>query len=562
MSRSRLTTVALVLAAIGCGGGVTTTPVIHVEETITTPVDVTGGQDIGAADERDVPVEVAEDVVSDPGVPDQSLPDEGTLETIDLVADEASPEPEDIAEEPAELPPDPGEVTPEPDDIAPDPVPDEAGEVDVPNPPDPGPEADVCVPNCSGHECGPDGCGSTCGDCTGGKVCISATCQCGPMDHKACCGNAVCWFDSCGNPGVKVIDCVKGCADGACISCVPHCNGKACGDDGCGHSCGDCGPGRCDGMNWVPPDTCVGGQCQPSVAVDCRDHQPCTADSCDPSAGCGHAPLADGMLCGPANCSGLLWQGPATCVGGQCTNPSWVDCDDGLWCTTDSCVPASGCSNAVLLDRCLIDGVCRSAGDSGAACLKCDPNSSQLTWTCATSATCDDGNLTTTGDQCVVDPSVGCTCRGRPPNTDPCGPDLNPTCSTLPCVLGDSGQGRCASDTTGGGCACAQAPGCVAPKDCLGLVWTTFCGINSPGGHWDCKGGQCTAVCGTPCGDGTCDPAVGESVWACPGDCPDPCGGSNPTCSPDACTMYDNRAGTCGQTTLVCWCQASIGGGG
>ena len=66
-------------------------------------------------------------------MPDQSLPDEGTLETIDLVADEASPEPEDIAEEPAELPPDPGEVTPEPDDIAPDPVPDEAGEVDVPN---------------------------------------------------------------------------------------------------------------------------------------------------------------------------------------------------------------------------------------------------------------------------------------------------------------------------------------------------------------------------------------------------------------------------------------------
>ena len=38
---------------------------------------------------------------------------------------------------------------------------------------------------------------------------------------------------------------------GACCNCVPKCGGKSCGDDGCGGSCGTCGPGK----------TCQSGQC-------------------------------------------------------------------------------------------------------------------------------------------------------------------------------------------------------------------------------------------------------------------------------------------------------------
>jgi MYXO-CTERM domain-containing protein len=64
---------------------------------------------------------------------------------------------------------------------------------------------------CLGRTCGDDGCGGSCGSCTGGKTCS---------------------------------------ADGACVSaCVPSCAGKTCGDsDGCGGTCGSC-----DGGSTAPP---------------------------------------------------------------------------------------------------------------------------------------------------------------------------------------------------------------------------------------------------------------------------------------------------------------------
>jgi hypothetical protein len=34
--------------------------------------------------------------------------------------------------------------------------------------------------------------------------------------------------------------CPRGCADGACLPCVPECGSRLCGDDGCGGSCGEC----------------------------------------------------------------------------------------------------------------------------------------------------------------------------------------------------------------------------------------------------------------------------------------------------------------------------------
>ncbi len=43
--------------------------------------------------------------------------------------------------------------------------------------------------------------------------------------------------------------CPSGCANGKCQNCVPNCNGKECGDDGCGGSCGNC--------NNVPSDYCM-----------------------------------------------------------------------------------------------------------------------------------------------------------------------------------------------------------------------------------------------------------------------------------------------------------------
>src|SRR5262249_968926 len=64
----------------------------------------------------------------------------------------------------------------------------------------------VCNPQCrDGGSCGPDGCGGSCGSCSGGLTCTGGTCV-----------------------------------------CTPQCSGKACGPDGCGGTCGTCASGTCN----------------------------------------------------------------------------------------------------------------------------------------------------------------------------------------------------------------------------------------------------------------------------------------------------------------------------
>ena len=111
-------------------------------------------------------------------------------------ADEVSPDaaPTDVA------PPDvsPTDVAP-PDDVSPDvapldtappdDVPPESAPADVdatePGTPaddgadpsgEPGFDADACEPACAGRDCGDDGCGGTCGSCTGGAACQGGVC--------------------------------------------------------------------------------------------------------------------------------------------------------------------------------------------------------------------------------------------------------------------------------------------------------------------------------------------------------------------------------------------------
>ncbi|MDP6946387.1 MAG: hypothetical protein QF464_19720, partial [Myxococcota bacterium] len=142
------------------------------------------------------------------------------------------------------------------------------------------------------------------------------------------------------------------CVDGECV-CLPQCEGKACGPDGCGGICsGGCDPGEtcnqsqcvctcdngsyCDGVETCDPTMgCVPGQ--PPVVDDgvectfdfcdeegdaiihepndwlCNDDNPCTVDTCEFDTGCVHTPTA----------------GP---------------CDDANACTEDdTCDDAGGC---------------------------------------------------------------------------------------------------------------------------------------------------------------------------------------------------------------------------
>lgn len=123
------------------------------------------------------------------------------------------------------------------------------------------PKEDVaarCAPSCEGKQCGDDGCGGSCGECTGhgGAYCAAdGTCSC-----RTDCQGKECGSDGCGGSCGR---CKSGerCQRGRCRSvCVRDCNNKECGDDGCGGSCGRCAAG----MN------CRNGRCEADKAEKAR----------------------------------------------------------------------------------------------------------------------------------------------------------------------------------------------------------------------------------------------------------------------------------------------------
>ena len=117
---------------------------------------------------------------------------------------------------------------------------------------------DSCVPNCTGLQCGGDGCGGSCGTCPGNQSCN---------------------------------------ANGQCGECVPNCSGVECGNDGCGGSCGECvggffcnggfctdeEPSCSDGVfNGEESDVdCGGPVCSKcGLGADCLSNRDCTTNVC------------------------------------------------------------------------------------------------------------------------------------------------------------------------------------------------------------------------------------------------------------------------------------------
>ena len=211
----------------------------------------------------------------------------------------------------------------------------------------------------------------------------------------------------------------------------------------------------------------------------------------------------------------------------------WVNCDDSLICTVDTCsMPGEVCVWTVAEGFCLINNLCREAGevDPENPCAACDPSVTRHGWTtrpdgadcqddvCQESFTCQagicagDGTACDDNNPCTVDacnPAIGCVAS---PELDgvPC--ETSNACLVDVMCLAGACLGKTLSCDDGDPC---TVDDCLPTAGCTNLVQDGL----------DCQDGD---ACTTPdiCFDGLC---VGGPVTSCEDDNP---------CSIDTCDIY------------------------
>jgi hypothetical protein len=118
-------------------------------------------------------------------------------------------------------------------------------------------------------------------------------------------------------------------------NCLAQCAGKECGRDGCGGSCGTCGPAA----------DCLEGKCTTVCLPNCSGRE-CGGDGCDGSCGkCAQNETCNGGQCVPwcvGNCAGREC-GSDFCVGNCGTCGDGKACDNGR-CVTDPAL-CGGCGD-------------------------------------------------------------------------------------------------------------------------------------------------------------------------------------------------------------------------
>jgi len=139
------------------------------------------------------------------------------------------------------------------------------------------PDSVFCEDDFTAAVCSADGMDSTPTLCAGEHYCEDGSCfpwMCAPA--VAYCENDVAKLcDAKGSSVVNEVNCAaagKLCAGGQCVDCQPQCDGKECGDNGCGGECGSC-----DDLDACTDDSCGAGICEHAQIPDC-----CTSDeTCD-----------------------------------------------------------------------------------------------------------------------------------------------------------------------------------------------------------------------------------------------------------------------------------------
>ncbi len=213
------------------------------------------------------------------------------------------------------------------------------------------------------------------------------------------------------------------------------------GAGGVGGAAGGPGCGGCE----------IDGVCFPDGSPD--PENPCRL--CDAGVSSRRWTNGDGAPCD----DGEFCNGTDHCAGGTCSLHADSPCDDGVACNgaetcdeqEDQCVPGtspcpSGQSCNVTTDNCtttcdgcFIDGSCRADGTANPSnpCQRCDPNTSEMAWSNADGAVCDDGNPCNGADECVAG---GCSLHAGNPCDDGVACNGTETC--------DETSGECGEGTT------------------------------------------------------------------------------------------------------------------
>ena len=357
-----------------------------------------------------------------------------------------------------------------------------------------------------------------------------------------CAAADACGDDGCGGTcGTCSVD--KGCIDGICQSgpdCQADCTDKLCGEDGCGGVCGTC--------NLATAPVCQAGKCVAQCIPNCFG-KVCGTDSCGGSCG--------------ACLSGMLCTEGATCV------PATWTCDPAKYAAEDQC----DCGCGVIDPDCGIGSFATLGCQDGEVCTagKCVAIV-PAAWKCEKPAygnggICDCGCGAVDPDCKVADaPLAGCKFGEKCAENGSCGP-CKPDCAGKIC--GDDGCGGFC-----GACPKPKVPGdpklaCVGGKCVDGCVpKPVLCVTNT------CGSDGCGSTCGTCkpdtfCKTGNCETEPGKSCEGfCKGKAPGGCscmagclqkGDCCPdfvgtcTCAPkcqDKACGADGCGGTCG-TCLV-----------
>lgn len=428
-----------------------------------------------------------------------------------------------------------------------------------------------CLPDCTGRECGGDGCGGSCGTCPAERYCeASSICACnvGTTECSGVCVDTSSDPDNCGDCDVTCAA-DEVCGSGICTSsCVPDCTDRECGDDGCGSLCGTCSADRecgamglceclagtteCDGAcvdttrdrnhcggcgaACAADEGCVDGTCTTSCTADCMDRE-CGDDGCGGSCG---TCSADRVCDAAGTC--ICGSGMSEC-GGICVDHE-IDPDNCGTCGT-SCEPFESC----LVGECLCVPDCagRECGDNscGGSCGACGPGE-----VCSGGSCLCDGSLVECDGECV-------DVRNDPDNCGTCGTECgaDESCVASECTTSEPDAGcvpdcegrECGDDACGGSCGdCSGDTFCAAGGQCLCPDESTRCGescvdLRSDEAH--------CGACDMPCADGI-DCVAGECQGDEPPDSGPSDGGPGDAGSTDADVTRSNDSGIGGDAGI------------